>query len=343
MYSLMSALPRYRAHIGGGMSASTSPSAQQGSHTPTPTSSLDASPDISAHTSPSLSPVLSATPSEQPAPPLQPASLLASFTSATTERDPPVVVYDRLQFVVDGRPLLFRSLHRSDLLQLKRLQEHLFPVRYSDEFYCSLLQPHIVSLLAFLPPPISSPPQQRDGTADITASTGSSLAAQPAPILVCLALVSYPPPPPARPCSSSSAASSPAYLITLGVSQPYRQLGLGSLLLSCLSTLPALHSVREWRLHVLEGNEAAVRLYVRGGWMVRERLLGHYHIDGQLHNALEMSREEQYTDSGGQDDGYDGDEGETDDEDGKGTVSKRRRTKWVCARRNWAPGSCAVQ
>ena len=137
----------------------------------------------------------------------------------------------------------------------------------------------------------------------------------------------------------------------LGVSEPYRQLGLGSLLLSCLPSLPGLHTVREWRLHVLEGNEAAVRLYVRGGWMVRERLMGHYHIDGKLHNALEMSKEED-ADSTGQD-GYDCDEGSgderrggdggTDDEEGKGKVSKRRRTKWVCVRRNWTPGGCAIQ
>ena len=91
----------------------------------------------------------------------------------------------------------------------------------------------------------------------------------------------------------------------------------------------------------MEGNEAAVRLYVRGGWVVRDRLLGHYHIDGKLHNALEMGKEED-TDGAGQD-GYDGDEGETDDEDGKGTLSKRRRTKWVCVRRNWTPGGCAIQ
>ena len=248
--------------------------------------------------------------------------------------------YEHIQFNVGGRPLLFRSLRRSDLLELKRLQEHLFPVRYSDEFYCSLLQPHIVSLLAFLPP--SPLDDKADGEGD---SSSSAVAVPLAPtqsahILVCIALVSYPPPPPPRPCSSNPAVSSPAYLITLGVSEPYRQLGLGSMLLSCLPSLPGLHTVREWRLHVLEGNEAAVRLYVRGGWMVRERLVGHYHIDGKLHNALEMSKEEEVDVAGH--DGSDGDDGETEDEEGKGK-SKRRRTKWVCVRRNWTPGGCAIQ
>lgn len=80
--------------------------------------------------------------------------------------------------------------------------------------------------------------------------------------------------------------------------------------------------------------------------MVRERLLGHYHIDGKLHNALEMwkGEEEEELDSSAVQDGYDGEEGETDDEEGrKGKVSKRRRTKWVCVRRNWTPGGCAIQ
>ena len=233
-------------------------------------------------------------------------------------------------------------------------------MRYSDEFYCSLLQPQIVSLLAFLPPPPPDTAADDDLAAGVSSTTtaasldalrSEASAAQSAPTLVCIALVSYPPPPPPRPCSTNSAIHSPAYLITLGVSEPYRQLGLGSLLLSCLPSLPGLHTVREWRLHVLEGNEAAVRLYVRGGWMVRERLMGHYHIDGKLHNALEMSKEED-ADSTGQD-GYDCDEGSgderrggdggTDDEEGKGKVSKRRRTKWVCVRRNWTPGGCAIQ
>ena len=345
MYSLMSALPRYRAHTA---SASTSPSAQQRSLSPTPTptptltptSSADASPDQSTPASPSFahSAVLSSAAS-----PSASASVLLSFCAASAERDPPVVLHDHLQFTVGGQPLLFRSLHRGDLLELRRLQEQLFPVRYSDDFYCSLLQPHIVSLLAFLPqPPPLLPPD--DTAADAGAPSSTESPPQPLSVLVCLALVSYPPPPAPRPCSSKSANTAPAYLITLGVSRPFRQLGLGSLLLSCLPTLPGLHAVREWRLHVLEGNEAAVRLYVRGGWVVRERLLGHYHIDGKLHNALEMGREEDGADSAAAaQDGCDGDEGDTDDEDGKGTVSKRRRIQWVCVRRNWTPGSCAIQ
>lgn len=42
-------------------------------------------------------------------------------------------------------------------------------------------------------------------------------------------------------------------------------------------------------LHVMESNVAAIRMYTRYGFKTVERLIDHYHIDGQLYNALTLA------------------------------------------------------
>lgn len=67
------------------------------------------------------------------------------------------------------------------------------------------------------------------------------------------------------------------YIVTLGVLAPYREGGLGTALLqhACNGAAEAIGATLVYA-HVQEGNEAALRLYARNGFTVRERVLNYY-------------------------------------------------------------------
>ena len=177
-----------------------------------------------------------------------------------------MLLYNHLAFIAHSTPLRFRSLARPDLLPLLSLQSLLFPVTYSTDFYTSLLHPDVVSILAFLPSPDTATP----------------------PPLIAIALASHRTH--RHSCSSPLHSTRTAYLITLGVHPAWRGLGLGSMLLRSVCGLLEERRVVSVSLHVMEENEEAVRMYLRGGWQVRERLVGHYVIQGRQHSALLMGR-----------------------------------------------------
>ena len=190
--------------------------------------------------------------------------LLPSFCAGDSSEDAPVTFHSHLEFAVHDTPLRFRSLGRHDLLPLRRLQEELFPVRYSDDFYASLVRSGVLSILAFLPSPSGAQP----------------------PPLVALAIANHR----THRASCSPTSTKSAYLITLGVHGAYRGLGLGSFMLHAMAALLREHKCSAVALHVMEANEEAVRMYLRAGWEVRDRLAAHYLIDGAHHAALLMGR-----------------------------------------------------
>ena len=68
------------------------------------------------------------------------------------------------------------------------------------------------------------------------------------------------------------------YIITLGVLSPYRNLGLGSRLLTmCLDTVQScLPEVGVAKLHVQTSNEDAIRFYEKHGFVVVDRIENYY-------------------------------------------------------------------
>ena len=265
-----------------------------------------APPSLSPTTTHHRFPLPDPTPDPLAPPPSPPPLHLPTFCSSDSSSDPPLLLYDHLTFTAHHTPLRFRSLTRPDLLPLRALQELLFPVRYSDDFYTQLLRPDVVALLAFLPSPRSGTP----------------------PPLIAIALASYRTlrgacPSPLRPMRTG-------YLITLGVHPQWRGVGLGSFLLHSTCALLQQQRVGAVSLHVMEDNEEAVRMYLRGGWEVRERLVGHYKIAGRQHSALLMGRR-----LGGGEGGVGGWGRGKWDEQGRGMYLLSSTTQWL-----W---NCALQ
>jgi ribosomal protein S18 acetylase RimI-like enzyme len=191
-------------------------------------------------------------------------------------------------------------MHRSDVARVARMHEQLFPVRYDDRFYASLLSVHAVTLLAFLE---CDDGCEKGGDAMAAAArvpgSGTSdrsdllqSAADPSSerrlILVGLATGRC------REESSTCRRSHSGYITTLGVDSRFRRLGLGKFLIKHLVRLlreldPRIEQVT---LDVLESNDAAVGLYKSAGFKVLQRLEEHYQFpppnDTRLHHALQM-------------------------------------------------------
>lgn len=78
------------------------------------------------------------------------------------------------------------------------------------------------------------------------------------------------------------------YILTLGVFEEYRRLGLGAKLLqSLIDYYRACHPDCQYLyLHVLHSNTAALRLYESHGFFRVRRLENYYLIQGQTHDAF---------------------------------------------------------
>eukprot|EP00656_Telonema_subtile_P031156 TRINITY_DN3413_c0_g1_i1.p1 TRINITY_DN3413_c0_g1~~TRINITY_DN3413_c0_g1_i1.p1 ORF type:complete len:196 (+),score=55.42 TRINITY_DN3413_c0_g1_i1:118-705(+) len=150
---------------------------------------------------------------------------------------------------------IFRAARERDLELLKELNDKLFPVKYSDQFYKDLLNPDYRSVLAF------------------SRASGALVGAATAFLELTDEEKKY-----------GIHGGPTAYIMTLGVSVEFRGLGLGKQLLDAIVERSEEASV--FTLHVKVGNQAALRMYRRFGFQVTEELPAHYTIDGEKYDAL---------------------------------------------------------
>ncbi len=148
----------------------------------------------------------------------------------------------------------FRRLEASDLEEIKVLQDHLFPVKYSDHFYNSLVnEPEVMmTLLA-------------TDECDKPIGVVTARVRRDNPRL--------------------------GYIATLGVRDDYRRRGLGSELLEKMVThLDQNRRVERIHLHVKSDNESALKLYEKHGFTKKQYLEQHYYFDDQHHDAWELEK-----------------------------------------------------
>jgi len=165
--------------------------------------------------------------------------------------------------------VVFTGARREYLNCTKELQDVLFPVKYSDRFYESLIDPkeQMLTVLAFL--------NQRElkqfGEAMPKIFDGL--------VGVATAKIHY----------NKTLKCREGYISTLGVSPFFRCKGLGkSLLKNIISALSGRFRCPRITLHVKDDNVAAIRLYESVGFQVVQKLLNHYYFDDAYHNALEL-------------------------------------------------------
>jgi len=163
----------------------------------------------------------------------------------------------------------FTGARREYLHCVKELQDVLFPVKYSDRFYESLIDPkeQMLTVLAFL--------NQRElkqlGEAMPKVFDGL--------VGVATAKIHY----------NKALKCREGYISTLGVSPSFRCKGLGRCLLNnIISALSGKYRCPRITLHVKDDNFPAIALYEAVGFQIVQKLVNHYYFDEAYHNALEL-------------------------------------------------------
>lgn len=90
-----------------------------------------------------------------------------------------------------------------------------------------------------------------------------------------------------------------AYIMTIGVVDECRRMGLGTmLLLQAIKTLQAQNTQSEViYLHVVDYNESAIRFYERNGFKTMKRVKDHYVIFDKNYDALLLYKDIKHRDS----------------------------------------------
>lgn len=141
--------------------------------------------------------------------------------------------------------LCFEEVTESNIGELERINQVIFPIKYPRRVYDDIVACGGVSQVVRLSNPKSG---QTGLVGGISCRLENTL---DGPIL---------------------------YIITLGVLAPYRNLGLGSQLLTrCLDRVCSwLPEVREAKLHVQVNNDDAIRFYEKHGFRIVERIENYY-------------------------------------------------------------------
>jgi len=153
-----------------------------------------------------------------------------------------------------AHPIEYGPVTAKNVGTLKILNTAIFPVNYADRFYADLLLPSRdeLSRLAFYNDVVVGAVCCRIETkAEVDVSSLDP---------------------------SQHHQGTRAYIMTLGVLAPYRQLGIGTALLQhILDTVPRkFPSVEEIYLHVQTSNEAALVFYSKFGFSVTETIKDYY-------------------------------------------------------------------
>ncbi|CAM8889792.1 unnamed protein product [Rhodiola kirilowii] len=130
------------------------------------------------------------------------------------------------------------GLRDKNLMQLKKLNAALFPVRYNDKYYADALASGDFTKLAYY--------------SDI-----------------CVGAI-------ACRIEKKEAGGVCVYIMTLGVLAPYRGLGIGSTLLNHVIDLSTKQNVSEIYLHVQTNNEDAINFYKKFGFEITATIQNYY-------------------------------------------------------------------
>ncbi|KAF4379761.1 hypothetical protein F8388_023778 [Cannabis sativa] len=141
-----------------------------------------------------------------------------------------------LQISLDG-------LREKNLMQLKKLNTALFPVRYNDKYYVDALSSGEFTKLAYY--------------SDICAGS-----------IACRLEIEKK--------ESGGAPAAAVYIMTLGVLAPYRGIGIGSKLLNHVLDLSANQNISKVYLHVQTNNEDAINFYKKFGFEITETIHNYY-------------------------------------------------------------------
>ncbi|KAJ8761708.1 hypothetical protein K2173_004484 [Erythroxylum novogranatense] len=169
------------------------------------------------------------------------------------------------------RPTIcYRPIHPSDLDILERIHSDVFPIRYESEFFQNAVnQQGIVSWAAV---DRSRPNGESDELIGFV--TARRVLAKESEIGD---LLRYDP---------SKADETLVYILTLGVVETYRNLGIASALIreviKYATTIPTCRAVY---LHVISYNIPAIHLYKKMSFKCVRRLQGFYLINGQHYDS----------------------------------------------------------
>lgn len=125
-----------------------------------------------------------------------------------------------------------------NLMQLKKLNVALFPVRYNDKYYTDALASGEFTKLAYY--------------SDI-----------------CVGAI-------ACRLEKKEGGAFRVYIMTLGVLAPYRGIGIGTKLLKHVLDLSSKQNMSEIYLHVQTNNEDAINFYKRFGFEITETIQNYY-------------------------------------------------------------------
>ncbi|KAL8469396.1 hypothetical protein ACS0TY_032289 [Phlomoides rotata] len=165
------------------------------------------------------------------------------------------------------RPIIaYRPVQPSDLVILERIHGKLFPIRYETEFFHNVVNGNgIVSWGAV---DRSRPEEQSDEligfvTARVVSAKESEIED----------LLSF---------DSSKADQTLIYILTLGVVDSYRNLGIASSLIhEVMKYASNISTCRAVYLHVISYNNPAMHLYKKMSFQCVRRLYNFYFINGQ--------------------------------------------------------------
>ncbi|CAL1387966.1 unnamed protein product [Linum trigynum] len=172
---------------------------------------------------------------------------------------------------ISHRPsICFRAILPSDLEILEQLHTEVFPIRYEPEFFQHVVNGNgIVSWAA-----IDRGRTNGNGDELIGFVTARIVLAKESEIGDLLRF------------DSSRPDQTLLYILTLGVVDTYRNLGVASsLILEVIRYASSVRTCRAIYLHVISYNIAAIQLYKKMSFRCIRRLLGFYFINGQHYDS----------------------------------------------------------
>ncbi|KAG4952776.1 hypothetical protein AAZX31_14G003300 [Glycine max] len=138
-----------------------------------------------------------------------------------------------------GVSISLDGVRDKNLMQLKKLNLALFPVRYNDKYYVDALASGEFTKLAYY--------------SDI-----------------CVGAIAC------RLEKKEGGGQVRVYIMTLGVLAPYRGLGIGTKLLNHVLDLCSKQNISEVYLHVQTNNEDAINFYKKFGFEITETIQNYY-------------------------------------------------------------------
>ncbi|KAG9133915.1 hypothetical protein Leryth_004629 [Lithospermum erythrorhizon] len=169
------------------------------------------------------------------------------------------------------RPIIdYRHIRPSDLEVLEKIHDELFPIRYESEFFHSVVNGRgIVSWGAV---DRSQPESQNDELIGFV--TARIITAKESEIED---LIRF---------ESSQSDETLVYILTLGVVESYRNVGIASSLISeVIKYASSITTSRAVYLHVISYNNPAIHLYKRMSFQCVRKLYSFYFINGQHYDA----------------------------------------------------------